>query len=309
MAHPSPAPSRGQSGSSAGEPALSRFLAALRLHPCWGWAGLLAYAAAVTFPHEQVQYYVAELASQITHRRLYAASAALLLIQGALATWFLFKRLVGQPGFRRLAFFWILTFALICGTWRGLTANNTELVHYTQYFPEGVALAALTLSPVESVAWVALFGGLDEGFQYAVLMRGHKVPYDFNDIYMDLLGGAAGVLFALAFLRRQDRDAPLPWRVILRRRGVAVVLGVVCVGIALWGLGLMALYADPAQGHAWFALSRVKLPSFWFLDPANGPNRYHTLSPIEGPVLILTTILLFAALDRRLDIGTSKVHQ
>jgi hypothetical protein len=43
--------------------------------------------------------------------------------------------------------YWILSFALMVGTWKMLMANNTELVHYPQYFPEGLALAALTSSP------------------------------------------------------------------------------------------------------------------------------------------------------------------
>jgi len=309
MSSPSPAPRRDQPAALlAPEPGFSRLLAALHLHPRRGWAGLLVYAAAATFPHEQVQYLVAELASRITHKRLYQASAAILLIEGALATLVIFKRRSGQAGNRRIAAFWMLTLVLIWGTWHALTANNTELVHYPQYFPEGVALAALTLSPVESLAWVTLFGGLDEAFQYAVLMRGRAVPWDFNDIYMDLLGGAAGVLFAMVFLRRRAPEAPLPWKRILARPGVALILAIAIAGIALWSFGWMALYTDSTSAHPWFALSRVRLPSFWFLDPANGPNRYHTLSPIEGPLLILATLALYATLDRRLRISPPRAR-
>ena len=96
---------------------------------------------------------------------------------------------------------WFLTMALIGGAWGSLTANNVELVHYPQYFPEGIALAALTLSPVEALSWIVFFGGLDESYQYWVLSKGRPTLLDFNDIYMDLLGGAAGIVFAMAFLR------------------------------------------------------------------------------------------------------------
>jgi hypothetical protein len=282
---------------------LRKFLAAIPGRPRLSWAALAVYAAAVTFPHENVQYEVNQIAIRISLTRLYQVSAAIVLALGALLTFVVFRSLAKQAARRRLAAFWFLTLALIWGAWRGLTANNVELVHYPQYVPEGMALLAVTLSPAESLAWVAVFGGLDECFQYWDLMGGRPVPYDFNDVYMDLLGGAAGVVLAMALLGCSPRGAfPTPWKRILKRRGVVVVLSLTALGILLWSSGLMLLYKDAANPHYWFALSRVKLPAFWFVVPANGPAKYHTLSPIEGPILILATIALYATLDRRLRI-------
>lgn len=273
----------------------------MRRHPLWIWAAIAAYAAAVTFPHQNVQFVVNEIAMRITHKRLYEASAAIAFLEVALLTLVLFKRLAGQAERRRLALYWLLTIALIGGTWRSFTANNVELVHYPQYFPEGAALVALTLSPAESLTWVTLLGGLDECFQYWHLMGSKPVPYDFNDVYMDLLGGAAGVIFAMAFLGWKARHgASRSLKRTLIRPGVAAILGVTAAGILLWLAGLMQLYEDKTKPHAWFALSRAKAPAFWFVDPANGPHTYHTLSPIEGPILILATIALYAALDLHL---------
>jgi hypothetical protein len=220
-----------------------------------------------------------------------------IVIEGALLSWILFRRLAGQRERRTITAFWILTIGLIWCTWRFGTANNVELVHYPQYVPEGMMLVAVTLSPVESLAWVAIFGGLDECFQYWDLMGAKRVPYDFNDIYMDLLGGAAGVLLAMALIGCGSQKAR--WRSILLRPGVLAIWGIVAAGVALWSMGLMGLYDEP---HRWFTLSRVRMPSFWFLVPANGPNKYHTLSPIEGPILILATIALFSILDRRVKL-------
>ena len=279
-------------------------LTALHRRPFWSWPALAVYAAAVTFPHENVQYEVNQIAIRISLHRLYQVSAAIILALGALFTFIVLRNLAGHPGRLRLAAFWFLTLALIFGAWGCLTANNVELVHYPQYLPEGMALLVLTLSPAESLAWVAVFGGLDECFQYWDLMGGHPVPYDFNDVYMDLLGGAAGVVLAMALLRCSPRGAaPALWKRILKRPGVVVVLSLTALGIVLWASGLMLLYKDAANPHYWFALSRVKLPAFWFIVPANGPAKYHTLSPIEGPVLILATIALYATLDRRLRIS------
>ena len=268
---------------------------------------MIAYAAAVTFPHENVQWLVNEVAIRITHRRLYQVSAAITVMEAAWLTWILIRRLKGQAAQPTVVAFWIVTLVLIGCAWRVFTANNVELVHYPQYIPEGIALVALTLSPAESMAWIALLGGLDECFQYWVLANGRPVPFDFNDVYMDLLGGAAGVLVAMAFLRCDSRDGGSRdgWR-IWKRPGVIVILAVTALGILLWSLGLMLLFEDKSNPHYWFALSRFTSPAFWFQVPLNGPNKYHTLSPVEGPILILGTIGLYAWLDRRVRISAQR---
>jgi len=260
----------------------------------------MAYAAAVTFPHEQVQIVVGAIASLITHKRLYQLSAAVTLTLGILLTWILLRRIGARQDRRTLLAYWILTLALIGGAWRLLTANNTELVHYPQYVPEGMALVALTLSPAESMAWVAILGGLDEGNQYAFLTSGRAVPFDFNDVYMDLLGGAIGILLGIGFMREGVMQRS--WRRILSRPGVLAILGIVAMGIVLWALGLMRLHDDKVNPHYWFALSHSDPRMPWLFQRAWGPNKFHELLPVEGPILILATIAVYAVLDRHVRI-------
>jgi len=105
----------------------------------------MAYAAAVTFPHENVQWVVNQYAARVTLPHLYRLSAEIALTQAVLFTAIVVWRLRAQAERITQVVFWILTLALIWFTWRAFTANNTELVHYPQYIPEGVALIALTL--------------------------------------------------------------------------------------------------------------------------------------------------------------------
>jgi hypothetical protein len=285
-------------------PILSRFLKNIHSHPRWGWVGLLAYAAAVTFPHENVQWLVNQFAIRYGHARLYQVSGAMGVVLGLVLTGVVVYRLRRHGARGVLAISWIVTLALIGFTWRVFTANNTELVHYPQYIPEGMALLALTLSPAESLAWIVIFGGLDEGYQYAVLSWWRPVPFDFNDVYMDLLGGAAGVLLAMAFLRCARRDAaPRIGPPFWKRPGIIAILATTATGILLWASGFMLLFEDKADTRHWFSLSRFRAPAFWFQVVTNGPNKYHTLSPIEGPIIILATIALYALIDRRLKIS------
>jgi hypothetical protein len=114
---------------------------------------------------------------------------------------------------------------------------------------------------------------------------------------MDLLGGAAGVLFAMAFLSCDRRKGPArAWK----RPGVTALAAVIGTGIGLWAMGLMALHQDDPHPH-WFALSRQKT-AFFSIVPRLGPHHVHELTPLEGTLLILLTIGVYAALERRVRI-------
>jgi hypothetical protein len=285
---------------------LRRFLDAISRHKVWGWIGLLLYVPSVIFPHDTVQYYANEIAIKYTHKRLYQGSAVAAILIGVITTLMFVWAVRRQPERRAISIAWIITLLLFVGTWWVFMANNTELVHFPQYFPEGMVLLALTESPVESIAWATIFGGLDECFQYWVIVKGKPVPYDFNDIFMDLLGGAAGVVFAMALMRTERREsAPGWWKKVLTRPGIIVVFAVIVVGIGLWAAGVMTLYEAPNAPPHWFSLSRQTNLPFWFSAPNFlGPRTFHELSPIEGPLWLLLAFAGWSFLDKRFRIVT-----
>jgi hypothetical protein len=261
---------------------------------------LLSYAALVSFPHEWVQWAVNELCIRYTHATVYKSSAAIALGEVALITLCLLWCVRRKPQRGIVSALWFLTLALIVGAWRAFTANNLELVHYPQYFPEGVLLLGMTLSPLEALSWIAVLGGLDEANQYWRLSNGRPTLFDFNDIFMDLLGGAAGVIFAMGFLYcARKSPAPGQWLRTLKKPGVIALLSVIAAGLLLWASGLMLLVEDKANTHYWFALGRFRAPSFWFQVLTNGPYKYHTLTPLEGILLLLAGIAFYAAVLRK----------
>jgi hypothetical protein len=290
---------------------LSRFLAWLHAHKLSAWIGLFAYACAVTFPHQPVQNVVGALVVAISRNRVYQISVALAFIEAAVVCWLFFRNLARQPDRLWHSAYWTLCFLLMVGTWRYLMANNTELVHYPQYFPEGVALLAITLSPVESLAWISLFGGLDEAYQYIYLTKGRATSLDFNDIYMDLIGGGAGIIFAMVLLRNQPRSsAPEtgePWgetlKRILKKPGVLVIFALLAVSAVLLWTGAMILY-EPLNTPTphWFALSNLETEFWYYNDKVLGPHHFHETDTIEGVLLILFTIALFLPLERKLNV-------
>jgi hypothetical protein len=135
-----------------------------------------------------------------------------------------------------------------------LLVTAIENIHYPQY-----ALLAMTLVRAGlglEGAWLAAggFGAVDEAYQHAVLPRGVPGYLDANDIVLNGIGAALGVVIVVAFSRRPS-EAPL----IPGRRLVAV-LGV---------LGVLALVAGPLVASPFFSVTP-------------GGRRFHLLSPFEA---------------------------
>lgn len=273
-------------------------LAAMHRNKRWGLFALLIYIPLSIFPHDLVQYYVNQIAIHYTHKRLYQGAAALHIAIAAIFTLILLPRLLKHPMRGRVAAMWILTIALAVATWWSFMANNSELVHFPQYFPEGMMLLVLTGSPLEAIALATIIGGLDEAFQYIWVVAGQPVPYDFNDIFMDMIGAASGVVFALSLL-------PVARSVVRRwwRPGVLAFLAVYPVGFLLWLSGKMVLYEAPGAGPHWFSLSRQVTPPFWF-KAFFGPRIFHELSPLEGPLVLLSGLVLYALLLGDLEVSS-----
>ena len=263
---------------------------------------LLLYAALVTFPHEQVQTLVGNVAKLMGRANLYRWAGIIGIVSAAAVTAVFVPELRRQKQRRMIAAYLAGTFLLIFAAWSLLTANNTELVHYPQYFVPGAVLMVLTLSPLESLAWITVVGGLDEGYQFWVLHKGWGVPFDFNDVTMDFLGGALGVVFAMAFLRSETsaRTTGGFLKTVFSKPGAAALTAICVAAMLLFAGGKMLLYKDDANQHYWFALSRLHPKSFWFFDDTWGPKTFHTLSPVEGPILLLLMLALYGFLDWKL---------
>ena len=167
----------------------------------------MIYVPSVIFPHDTVQYYVNEIAIQYTHKRLYQGSAVAAIAVGVIATLMFLGRPAATltPGDQCR----VDRSRCSCSWGRGGYSWRTIRSSFTSPNTSRKAscFLRLTASPLESIAWSTIFGGLDECFQYWVIVKGKPVPYDFNDIFMDLLGGVSGVVFAMALMRVERAGA------------------------------------------------------------------------------------------------------
>lgn len=259
----------------------------------WLLALLLAYTPAVIFPHENVQTLLAQAIQPIGLRAFYALAAiigAAWLVTLSIILW---RRLQTHAARGPLTAYWVLTMSLMLGAWQLLSVNNSELVHFPQYAISGFLLMLLTRHVTDTLCWITIAGSLDEGYQYAVLHGDWGIPFDFNDVFLDLAGGAAGCLLATAFLRAVPATRPH-----FRKAGIVALTAIVAAGLVLMPFGKVVAYQDE-NTHHWIALSRLRPKGFWFFDATWGPRRIHTLSPLEGPLLLAATLAVYSLLDRR----------
>ena len=271
-------------------------LAIFRSHPAVTVILVLLYSIAVTLPHQPVQdWLVNNLLRPLGSQTFYTLMAALGFIALTTAALLVTGRMPNHPARVGIRDFSILTLVLVLIAWRLLSVNNAEIVHFPQYAITGFALMALTLSVTESLSWVILLAGIDEAHQYAVLHPTWGIPYDFNDVTLDFLGGAIGVLLCLLWLRAVPRPSK-SWRV---GPGTTLLGLTVAVGALLLLTNHALLYQDAQRSDYLFAISRMPPKGFWFFDPTWGPRSIHPLTPIEGPVLLLGLLYIYSRLDRR----------
>jgi len=262
-----------------------------------GFAVLL-YSIAVTLPHEKVQDWLAvAVVKPIGLRAFYLTMASLALSALALAGFVFARRLPRHPARSGLVTYGVLTLILVLLSWRFLSVNNSELVHFPQYALTGFVLMALTLTVTETLSWVTLLGGLDEAYQYAVIHATWGNPYDFNDVVLDFMGGAIGVLLCILWLDVRPRvRAGWYWK-----PGILLLGLVVTVGALMLLTNHAVVYEDKQRTDYWFALSRQTPMGFWFFDATWGPRTIHAIAPLEGPLVILGLLAIYSWLDSRYE--------
>ena len=117
--------------------------------------------------------------------------------------------------------------AIVAGAQMLIVLNGVEDVHYPQY-----ALLTYVLArglPTLEGAWMGgtILGAADEGYQFIALPRGTPGYFDWNDVVLNAIGSAFGIVIAVMFVRRPDAQALLSRRRTLLIVSAAVVTAVI----------------------------------------------------------------------------------
>ena len=219
--------------------------------------------------------------------------SAILAITGRL------YRAIVREGSRRgpILFYWGLTVTLAALSYNTLMVTNIEAIHFPQYAFLALAVFSLAGSYGETVTILTALGALDEAYQYFVFKN--WTYYDFNDVILNLIGAALGVVVVWTVLQEEPavtghRPDGLPdlLKSPVYRTGAALV----GTSLAFYASGLIGAYPGADSSHALFLLNK-KGPAADFWVNLKWGKTYHIVTPAQGLVLSLILLACYACMD------------
>jgi len=173
----------------------------------------------------------------------------------------------------------------------GLVVVYSELVHFPQYMLLAILLFPALRSYHFTLVICSVLGAIDEGIQYWYLSPQRTDYFDFNDVVLNMLGSAWGLLALGAWLGKN-----YDWAIISIRKSGVLVLSVLFLLALAWSINLLDFVpADTAQNPAAWTLVRQEATGFWTDIPLG--RRFHILRPGAGLSLLLALTLFYLPLD------------
>jgi len=261
----------------------------LKNHPIYNGLIVLVYFLAVVLPHDNFGAWIARVLDQPLGRDYYNLLILVLGVAVLFAYLYIIKRRLANNRSGREALnkalsknvitYLTLTLLLITLAFHTILVVNIEIIHLVQYAILSLLLFPLTQHYFSTLIWGTVLGAIDEIYQYKVLRPTYEY-YDFNDVILDLLGGALGLLLVATFQPGFNR--------VRRNKAIRTTYwlggGLIVLVVLGFFFGWIIVYPVDGIAEAPFQLIRKYDPSFWTSIPPN--VEYHAIKPVEGMVMI-----------------------
>jgi len=249
---------------------------------------VISYYLLVVLPHEEVGIWIAKTLDQPYGRDKYNLIILVIGLIGLLGYLLSIRKGIEalEKGKERVWFAFIMTLLFIVISFNILLVVNVEIIHFVQY-----ALLAILLFPLlnnyrDTLFYATIFAVVDEGYQYLVLAPLRTDYFDFNDIIIDLIGVALGLLlFWISGLK--DTTTNQKWFQTPTFIGFSILT---LVSVIAYLTGILAIYPSESEQQAPILLIRKIQETFWTIIHPN--VKFHVVQPLEG-VLILTALFYF----------------
>lgn len=190
---------------------------------------------------------------------------------------------------RLLSIYWIWTLILSLISFEYVMPYKSEMAHFPQF-----ALMAILLCPLFESYFVAfctsiLFGVIDETYQFVI---SGSLYLDFNDMLLNILGSALGILIVKTFYPNFIQNRKLHLR-DWTPYGILLLSGLIL--FILYFVGVVTHFYD--QGQNYFLVRHDTLtydPSFWYTVEW---GIWHQFRPVEGIVAVLLLPLTYFRID------------
>ncbi len=272
----------------------------MQARPLRTLTGILVYLLLLILTGDYVQAILPWL-KELTGKRslsLLVAGVGVAGLSGAI--WLTLRRAGAHASLVR--FYWIATLVILTIVYFLLFAVSSKGLQLLQYALLAMAIFALIGRTPDTLLWVTLIGAVDEGYQYWVLHRDWGIYFDFNDLVINCVGAAIGVLFLLGTLDLRKSGLPRRPRPLWRSPPFLLLTGVIVSSIVAYRMGRLALTPDSVI-EPWVVLSRIGLPdTFWHHEAWS--RTFHVLRPIEALVWVSLITWFYSLLDHLIHPST-----
>lgn len=251
----------------------------------------IAFYIATVLPHEVVGTMIGSFFED-AGRAVYDRTMLIMLSIGVLFfSVFIIRSLIRHPERRVKGVIYMLATLLGCLiSMKYLIVINVEAIHFLQYALLSM-LVFLLVRRYDYTIWIILLMAFfDESYQHFFLTPNRFQYLDFNDIFLDLVGGGFG-LTTLFCLNKQGNE---PNKKI--RNGIFFVYGALVVSaIVLYATGTMRIWPGEGGALAPIQIYQKELDGFWTV--VRKVNRFHIMRPLEGLIIVLLTTYFYSRLE------------
>jgi len=259
----------------------------------WNICLIIVYYLLVVLPHEEVGQFLAKNLDEPLGRIRYNQLVLFFGILGTIA--YLKLNGVGikkYPKRRKIVLLYLFfTFLFIFIAFKFLMVVNVEMIHLVQY-----GLLTLLLFPLfchfgSSLFFAIILGALDEAYQYWVLTPLSTDYYDFNDVIINLLGAALGLilLYSNGLQTKQEISHWFPSPIIFITLFTSLLL------IILYNLEIFAIFPKQEGIQAPLLLIRRLQSNFWTVGEHD--IKFHVIRPFSGLILGIILYHFYRSLD------------
>lgn len=242
---------------------------------------LFIYYLLVVLPHEQVGLLAVKIFGSFDRSTYDLIVLALTISFLLVAIIFLTKKTFLHPQKKIIIFYLVSTVAFAALCINILFVVNIEAVHFFQYAVFALLCYPLTLNYNQTIIISTIAGALDEAYQYFYLAPQRTDYYDFNDVVINLVGVAFGLIIIKIF-----KPAAKAVSFIQFFKSPAFILSAFITIVTIITISTGFLGINPSNTSANFLLVKKAFDGFWTTVHPN--ITYHVMLPLEGLLVIIS---------------------
>lgn len=212
---------------------------------------------------------------------------AITVVVATVVVWHTYRVLRLHPWRQTAVRFWLLTLVLFLVAYSILMPYKSEFMHFPQYALLGFLLVPLVGNFFATLCLGSILGFFDEAYQYIGL---HKLYFDFNDIILNIIGTALGLMLAFLFKPFSKTTVVSP------KISIWFWFSLLGVLSGLFLSGIIRFFADQGPWHWHRNIESAFVFELFIVQDHLAP--WHLVTPYEGIILLALIPLLYWPMSR-----------